>query len=81
MPVRAVQSRQFSIETMSYTAYGPTCDALDIYPATLSLPSDIEEGDWIEFGQIGAYGAACRTNFNGFFSDVSVIVENEFNVV
>ena len=30
------------------------------------LPEDIAEGDWIEIGQLGAYGAALRTGFNGF---------------
>ncbi|MBO66790.1 MAG: ornithine decarboxylase [Acidiferrobacteraceae bacterium] len=81
LPVRVIQTRKFSSRAIAFTAYGPTCDALDIYPATLSLPSDIEEGDWIEFGQIGAYGGACRTNFNGFYSDVSVMVEKEFNAM
>jgi ornithine decarboxylase len=30
------------------------------------LPADAREGDWIEIGQLGAYGAALRTAFNGF---------------
>jgi ornithine decarboxylase len=30
------------------------------------LPQDVREGDWIEIGQLGAYGAALRTAFNGF---------------
>jgi ornithine decarboxylase len=30
------------------------------------LPGDIGEGDWIEIGQLGAYGTALRTAFNGF---------------
>ena len=30
------------------------------------LPEDIDEGDWIELGQLGAYGACLRTRFNGF---------------
>ena len=30
------------------------------------LPDDIGEGDWIEIGQLGAYGACLRTGFNGF---------------
>ena len=30
------------------------------------LPADIDEGDWIELGQLGAYGACLRTGFNGF---------------
>ena len=32
------------------------------------LPADIDEGDWIELGQLGAYGACLRTRFNGFES-------------
>ena len=30
------------------------------------LPGDVAEGDWIELGQLGAYGAVLRTGFNGF---------------
>jgi ornithine decarboxylase len=30
------------------------------------LPADVAEGDWIEVGQLGAYGASLRTAFNGF---------------
>ena len=30
------------------------------------LPADMREGDWIELGQLGAYGACLRTRFNGF---------------
>jgi ornithine decarboxylase len=78
LPVRTVASRRFSTDTLLYTAYGPTCDSLDVYPETLELPADIQEGDWIEFGRIGAYGAACRTRFNGFYPDTFVVVENEF---
>jgi ornithine decarboxylase len=33
----------------------------------------VQEGDWIEIGQLGAYGAALRTSFNGF--DRAQIVE------
>ena len=28
-----------------------------------------KEGDYIELGQLGAYGLTFRTNFNGFFSN------------
>ena len=30
------------------------------------LPDDVGEGDWIEVGQLGAYGPCLRTAFNGF---------------
>ncbi len=32
------------------------------------LPNNIDEGDLIEIGQIGAYGSAMATKFNGFIS-------------
>ena len=46
--------------------YGPTCDSIDYMPGPFYLPSDIGEGDYIEIGQLGAYGNAMRTGFNGF---------------
>ena len=33
------------------------------------LPNNIKEGDYIELGQLGSYGLSFRTNFNGFYSD------------
>jgi ornithine decarboxylase len=30
------------------------------------LPADIKEGDYIEIGQLGAYGRTMATRFNGF---------------
>jgi len=78
LPVRPVSTRGFSTEHQDYTLYGPTCDSLDIFPRTVSLPIDLREGDWIEFDRIGAYGAACRTHFNGFFADTFVEVTKNF---
>ncbi|MFZ1416038.1 MAG: type III PLP-dependent enzyme [Defluviicoccus sp.] len=50
----------------AFRLYGPTCDSLDAMPGPFALPADAREGDWIEIGQLGAYGAALRTGFNGF---------------
>lgn len=46
--------------------YGPTCDSIDYMPGPFYLPDTIGEGDYIEIGQLGAYGNAMRTGFNGF---------------
>ena len=78
LPIRPVATREFASECQDYTLYGPTCDSLDIFPRTVSLPVDLKEGDWIEFDRIGAYGAACRTHFNGFFADTFVEVTSNF---
>ncbi len=50
----------------SFRLFGPTCDSADRMDGPFMLPADAGEGDWIEIGQIGAYGAALRTAFNGF---------------
>jgi ornithine decarboxylase len=43
-----------------FTLYGPTCDSVDVMKGPFLLPADIDEGDWIELGQLGAYGACLR---------------------
>lgn len=48
------------------TVYGPTCDPLDKLPSQIAVPSDIREGDFVEFGCLGAYGSATMTRFNGY---------------
>jgi ornithine decarboxylase len=49
-----------------FAIFGPTCDSADRLTVPVPLPADVAEGDWIEFGQLGAYGACLRTGFNGF---------------
>lgn len=76
-PVRAIRpAGEMSSELMPFGFYGPTCDSMDTMNGPFHLPADIDEGDWIEIGQLGAYGATMRTNFNGFYSDVTVEVED-----
>ncbi|MBR0681350.1 type III PLP-dependent enzyme [Roseomonas eburnea] len=52
--------------TRAFTLFGPTCDSADVMRGPWELPADVREGDWIEIGQLGAYGTALRTAFNGF---------------
>jgi ornithine decarboxylase len=56
-----------------FVLFGPTCDSADRMPGPWRLPADVAEGDWIEIGQLGAYGTAVRTAFNGF--DRAALVE------
>lgn len=58
--------RQSGAPDRTFTLFGPTCDSLDRMEGGFSLPEDVTEGDWIEVGQLGAYGATLRTAFNGF---------------
>ena len=59
----------------SFSLYGPTCDASDVLPGAVDLPGDIGPGDYLEFGQIGAYSLSGRTRFNGLFSDTVVHID------
>jgi ornithine decarboxylase len=53
-------------ETTGFALFGPTCDSVDRMQGPFLLPADVREGDYIEIGQLGAYGGALRTSFNGF---------------
>ena len=46
--------------------FGPTCDSVDRLPGELSLPDDIQEGDYVIFHGAGAYSVVTNTRFNGF---------------
>ena len=56
-------------ETRSFTLFGPTCDSSDVLPEPIELPVSLRAGDVLEFGEIGAYSLAGRTDFNGHRSD------------
>jgi len=60
-----VQSKKLT----AFNFFGPTCDSLDYMKGPFLLPNNIKEGDYIEIGQLGAYGLTFRTNFNGFYSN------------
>jgi ornithine decarboxylase len=60
-----IQSKKLT----SFSFFGPTCDSLDYMKGPFLLPNNIKEGDYIELGQLGAYGLTFRTNFNGFYSN------------
>jgi ornithine decarboxylase len=59
-------AREVEGDLKPFRFYGPTCDSLDHMPGPFYLPADIQEGDFIEIGMLGAYGVAMTTRFNGF---------------
>ena len=61
----------------SFDFYGPTCDSMDYMKGPFILPKNIKENDYIELGQLGAYGLTFRTQFNGYYSNIIVQVEDE----
>ena len=50
---------------------------MDYMKVPFILPKNIKENDYIELGQLGAYGLTFRTNFNGFYSDEIYEVEDK----
>lgn len=64
-------------ELQEFYLGGPTCDSFDMLPSPLSLPTDVREGDWIEFDQVGAYSSALANRFNGFSSETFSIVYDD----
>jgi ornithine decarboxylase len=60
-----------------FSLYGPTCDSSDYMRGPFVLPSSVREGDYIEIGQIGAYGRVLASRFNGFGEYDEVILTDE----
>lgn len=60
-----------------FAFYGPTCDDADYMKGPFMLPADIQAGDYIEIGMLGAYGAAMKTAFNGFGAGEVVVTTDE----
>ena len=68
--------RLISKKITAFDFYGPTCDSMDYMKGPFLLPNNVKEGDYIELGQLGAYGLTFRTEFNGFYSDTIYEVED-----
>ena len=68
--------RILSKKMTAFDFYGPTCDSMDYMKGPFLLPNNVKEGDYIELGQLGAYGLTFRTEFNGFYSNQIYEVED-----
>ena len=69
-PSRLIKiGKMISKKLTAFDFYGPTCDSLDYMKGPFILPNNIKENDYIELGQLGAYGLTFRTEFNGFYSN------------
>ncbi|MFQ3664613.1 MAG: type III PLP-dependent enzyme [Sphingomonadaceae bacterium] len=73
-PVRLVREDPSRAAELDFALWGPTCDDMDHMKGPFPLPADVKAGDFIEIGQLGAYGQAMRTGFNGFGEhDVAIV--------
>ncbi|OQW44843.1 MAG: decarboxylase [Proteobacteria bacterium SG_bin5] len=76
-PVALLREPESTVRDMPFSFYGPTCDDLDHMAGPFLLPADVQAGDYIEIGMLGAYGAALRTGFNGFGASETIVVDDE----
>jgi len=77
-PARLIKSGKIiSKKLTAFDFYGPTCDSMDYMKGPFLLPNNIKENDYIELGQLGAYGLTFRTQFNGFYSNEIYEVEDD----
>ena len=77
-PSRLIKNgRIISKKMTAFNFYGPTCDSMDYMKGPFVLPNNVKENDYIELGQLGAYGLTFRTDFNGFYSNNIFEVEDE----
>jgi len=77
-PVRVYRDgKPLDGEIMEFKISGPTCDSTDTLPGLVPLPVDIRPGDYLEFGNIGAYSIGGRTDYNGFYSDRIVTITSD----
>ena len=74
--IKESSNKIISKKLTAFDFYGPTCDSMDYMKGPFILPNNIKENDYIELGQLGAYGLTFRTEFNGFFSDEIYEVED-----
>jgi ornithine decarboxylase len=66
-PVRLVGREVDSSEPLvPFGLWGPSCDSIDYMRGPFMLPQSIREGDYVEIGNIGAYGRAIAGGFNGY---------------
>ena len=71
-PVKLLRGEASKAKLAPFKFYGPTCDSIDVSAVTFDLPADVREGDLIEIGALGAYGAAMGSRFNGFGETVTM---------
>ncbi len=76
-PVALLREQASDTRDMPFSFYGPTCDDMDHMAGPFLLPADVQAGDYIEIGMLGAYGCAMRTGFNGFTNGATFEVSDD----
>lgn len=53
-------------DTEKASVWGPTCDSFDCVRQVVRLPQGLAVGDWLGWGEMGAYTMCAASRFNGF---------------
>ncbi|MGF1649652.1 MAG: type III PLP-dependent enzyme [Hyphomicrobiaceae bacterium] len=76
-PVRLVREQMSDAgDLMPFSMWGPTCDSVDRMEGPFYLPESVREGDYLEFGNMGAYVRAIAGRFNGYGDYDEVILDD-----
>ena len=75
--IKETSNKIISKKLTAFDFFGPTCDSMDYMKGPFVLPNNIKENDYIELGQLGAYGLTFRTQFNGYYSNEIYEVEDK----
>jgi len=63
------------IAERSWTLSGPVCEAGDVLARDIDLGADSGEGALLAIGEVGAYGAAMASGYNGRLRPAEVVIE------
>lgn len=64
-------------QLVAFELWGPTCDSIDHMKGPFMLPASVREGDYLEIGNVGAYGRAIAGDFNGYGRYEEAILDDE----
>jgi diaminopimelate decarboxylase len=53
--------------------FGMTCDGHDVIAKSIALPQNINVGDWLIIGGMGAYTVGPKSTFNGMVATQKII--------
>ena len=77
-PARLVSREPTTPDTLvPFELWGPTCDSIDHMKGPFLLPACVREGDYLEIGNVGAYGRAIAGDFNGYGKYEEAILDDE----
>ena len=65
-----------AIEDRAWTLSGPVCEAGDVLATDLELGPDAGEGALLAIGEVGAYGVAMASGYNGRLRPTEAVIED-----